>query len=173
MSVLLSWIQVYREMTEWAVLFSLVRENNFANDTVIVRDGFLRAKTFKGLFGKYTAGLEEGIKRQFEKNRRRIYIVGIAKHSKILQAYRLAMALRERCGTPTHAMSRVPRELEEKVYKWPSMLVAAVRENSFVAGKMFLVKFGSGLYDPVWAIDVFDLTGRRGLNGIWLFVRGC
>jgi hypothetical protein len=40
-------------MTEWAVLFSLLRKKDFGTDTVIVRDGFLRS-------------------------RRRLYLVGIA-----------------------------------------------------------------------------------------------
>ena len=58
-----SWVQVYREMTEWAVLFSLVREKDFGTDTVIVCDGFLRSKMFakdsggEGLFKKYREGL--------------------------------------------------------------------------------------------------------------------
>lgn len=57
-----SWVQVYREMTEWAVLFSLVCDRDFATDTVIVCDGFLRSKMFaRGLFKKYRTGLEEGI----------------------------------------------------------------------------------------------------------------
>jgi hypothetical protein len=86
-----SWINVYREMTEWAILFSILREKDFATDTVIVCDGFLRSKMFAGsLFGKLREGMEEAIRNNFERNKRRIYVVGIAKHSSVLQIYRMA-----------------------------------------------------------------------------------
>src|SRR4029077_14782438 len=64
-----SWVQVYRELMEWAVLFCLVREKDFGTDTVIVCDGFLRSKVFAGeLFRKYREGLDEAIKRQQDRN---------------------------------------------------------------------------------------------------------
>src|SRR5207249_2727751 len=89
-----SWVQVYRELMEWAVLFDLVRNRDFGTDTVIIRDGFLRSKVFaKDLFALYKRGLEEAIQAQYAKSRRRIYVAGIAKHSKVLQTYQLAMAL--------------------------------------------------------------------------------
>jgi hypothetical protein len=147
-----SWMNVYREMTEWAVLFDLVREKDFGTDTVIVCDGFLRSKMFAGkLFGKYREGLEEGIRRQFEKNRRRLYICGIAKSSGVLQTYRLAMALEGLMRNSYPCFVEVPISMEERVYVWDEW---AKRQDKFVAGKMFLVKFGGGTHDPVWAIDV-------------------
>jgi hypothetical protein len=150
-----SWVQVYREMTEWAVLFSLVREIPFGTDTVIVCDGFLRSKMFaKGLFRKYREGLEEGIQGQFQKNRRRLYIAGIAKHSKVLQVYRLAMAIEGVMRNAYPCYVAVPSELEEKVYKWSEYATGGGEGEGYVAGKMFLVKFGSSPYDPVWAIDL-------------------
>lgn len=153
-----SWVNVYREMTEWAVLFDLVREKDFATDTVIVRDGFLRSKMFKGkLFGECRRGLEDGIRRQFEKNKRRIYICGIAKHSSVLQAYRIAMALEGVMRNNYPCYVEVPTCMEERVYEWDEYVK---RLDKFVAGKMFLVKFGSGTYDPVWAADL--LHSQRG-----------
>src|SRR6266436_4612097 len=114
-----SWMNVYREMTEWAVLFELVREKDFGTDTVIVCDGFLRSKMFAGkLFGKYREGLEEGIRRQFEKNRRRLYICGIAKSSGVLQTYRLAMALEGVMRNSFPCFVEVPVIMEERVYEW-------------------------------------------------------
>ncbi len=153
-----SWTNVYREMTEWAVLFDLVREKDFATDTVIVHDGFLRSKMFKGkLFGTYRQGLEDGIRRQFEKNKRRVYICGIAKHSSVLQAYRLAMAIEGVMRNTYPCYVEVPIYMEERAYKWDEYVK---RSDKFVAGKMFLVKFGSGAYDPVWALDL--LLSQKG-----------
>jgi len=148
-----SWLNVYREMMEWAVLFELVREKDFGTDTVIVCDGFLRSKMFsKDLFGKYREGLEEGIRHQFEKSRRRIYVCGIAKRSGILQTYRIAMALEGVMRTTYPCFVEVPESMEERVYKWDEWFK---RSDKFVAGKMFLVKFGNGAHDPVWAVDIF------------------
>lgn len=149
-----SWVQVYRELTEWAVLLCLVLEKDFGTDTVIVCDGFLRSKVFarhqqRDLFPIYRAKLEEGIERQRDENRRLVYVVGIAKHSKVLQQYRLAMALEGILRTDYPAYVEVPRALEEKVYKWAEYARGDEREveggeiNKFVAGKMFFVKFGS------------------------------
>lgn len=147
-----SWINVYREMTEWAILFSILRERDFATDTVIVRDGFLRSKMFVGgLFGKLREGIEQAIQGQFERNKRRIYVVGIAKHSSVLQIYRMALALEGILKTTYPAYLDVPREMEKRAYKWDEYIE---RTDKFVAGKMFLVKFGSGPYDPIWAIDL-------------------
>jgi hypothetical protein len=150
-----SWVAVYKELTEWAVLFSLVREKDFGTDTIIVRDGFLRSKMFaRGLFEKYARGLEEGIRDQFERNRRRLYVVGIAKHSKVIHTYRVAMALDGVMRTAYPCYVEVPRQLEEKVYKWSEYATGGGEGESFVAGKMFLAKFGSSSQDPIWAVDL-------------------
>jgi hypothetical protein len=157
-----SWVQVYRELVEWAILFAIVREKDFATDTLIVFDGFLRSKVFaKELFQKYRAGIQEGIDHHCSVNKRRIYLVGVAKHSKVLSRYRLAMALEGIMQSPFPCYVEIPRELEEKAYVWSEYArgdesVAEGGEiNKFVAGKMFFVKFGRGPRDPVWPIDIF------------------
>ena len=157
-----SWVQVYRELVEWAVLFSLVREKDFGTDTLIVNDGLLRSKVFSSdLFKKYLQGMGEGIETHARKNRRKVYLAGIAKHSKVLARYRLAMALEGILATNYPAYLEIPRELEEKAYVWSEYARGDDRElenaevNKFVGGKMFFAKFGSGPRDPIWPIDVF------------------
>ncbi|ABA05215.1 conserved hypothetical protein [Nitrobacter winogradskyi Nb-255] len=157
-----SWVQVYRELVEWAILFAIVREKDFATDTLIVFDGFLRSKVFaKDLFQRYREGIQEGIDRHLKSNRRRVYLVGVAKHSKVLSRYRLSMALEGVMRSPFPCYVEIPRELEEKAYLWSEYARGddSVTEggeiNKFVGGKMFFVKFGSGPRDPVWPIDIF------------------
>ena len=156
-----SWVQVYRELMEWAVLFEVVRERDYGSDTVIVRDGFLRTKVFaRDLFKKYRAGLEEGLARQAGR-RRRLYLAGVAKHSKVLQRYRLAMAIEGVLRTGYPSFVEVPRQLERNVYVWEEYARGDESEmggeaNKFVAGKMFFVKFGERPHDPVWAIDLLE-----------------
>jgi hypothetical protein len=156
-----SWVQVYRELVEWAILYSIVRKKDFGTDTLIVCDGLLRSKVFAGdHFKQYLERMKNTIE-QLRKNRRRIYLVGVAKHSKVLARYRLAMAIEHVMTTDYPAYVEVPREIEEKAYVWSEYARGDDRElenaeiNKFVGGKMFLVKFGHGQRDPVWPIDIF------------------
>lgn len=151
-----SWVQVYRELVEWVILFSIMREKDFATDTLIVFDRFLRSKVFaRDLFRRYRNGIQEAADRHFRTNRRRIYLVGVAKHSKVLSRYRLAMALERVMQSPFPYYVEIPRELEEKTYVWSEYVrgddrvVEGGEVNKFVAGKMFFIKFGNGPRDLV------------------------
>src|SRR5690606_25134316 len=104
---------------------------------------------------------EARIQVQYDKKRRRIYLVGIAKRSKVLERYRLAMALEGVLQTGYPAYTPVPRDIEERAYVWSEYARGEDREvkgreiNKFVGGKMFLVKFGPRPRDPVWPVDIF------------------
>jgi hypothetical protein len=37
------WILVYRDLMEWAILFSIVQSKDFGTDTIVIRDGLLRS----------------------------------------------------------------------------------------------------------------------------------
>lgn len=158
-----SWIQVYRELVEWAVLLRLVRNKDFGSDTLIVWDGLLRSKVFsKGLFVRYRQLVDEAISDQWNRKRRRIYVVGVAKHSSVISRYRLAMALEDVLTVRYPCYAAVPRDIEEKAYKWSEYargddrnLENITEANNMVAGKMFLTKFGSGTRDPIWPVDIW------------------
>jgi len=156
-----SWVQVYRELFEWAILFSILKKD-FGTDTLIICDGLLRSKVFAGdNFARLIAGIKERIDQQWARHRRRVYIAGVAKHSKVLARYRLAMALEKVLQTDYPAFVEVPRDVEEKAYVWSEFARGDDREsegreiNKFVGGKMFLVKFGSHPRDHVWPVDIF------------------
>ena len=156
-----SWIQVYRELVEWATLFSILKKD-FGNDTLVVYDGLLRSKVFaKDLFQRLLQGMHAQIMEKQQKNQRRTYLVGVAKHSKVLSRYRLAMALEKVLQVDYPAYVEVPRDIEEQAYIWSEYARGDDRVgengeiNKFVGGKMFLVKFGSHRRDPVWPVDVF------------------
>ncbi len=157
-----SWVQVYRELVEWAVLFSLL-EKDYGTDTLIVYDGLLRSKVFaKDLFAKLRTGIEERIDAKWQKSRRRLYIAGVAKHSKVLTRYRLAMVLEGVLQVDYPAYVEIPREIEERAYLWSEFARGDDREeeggeiNKMVAGKMFFVKFGNQRRDPIWPVDIFQ-----------------
>jgi hypothetical protein len=158
-----SWVQVYRELAEWAVLYTVIKTRQFGTDTLIVFDGLLRSKVFGGDgFRRYLTNLESLVAKHLSDDRRRIFLVGLAKHSKVLARYRLAMALEGVLTTDYPAYVEVPREIEERAYVWSEYARGDDREldggevNKFVGGKMFLVKFGSGRRDPIWPVDIFS-----------------
>jgi hypothetical protein len=161
-----SWVQTYRELHEWAILLDIIESKEFATDTILVVDGFLRTKIFAGaLFRNYLDMIDEAAEKHRQKNRG-IYIAGIAKKSKVLSRYRLAMALENVLRTNYPAYVAVPRALEEKTYQWSEY--ARGQDNAdpeqeaakFVGGNMYFVKFGSRPTDPIWPIDVLTSQVR-------------
>lgn len=158
----LSWVQVYRELVEWAALFSIVHKHDFGTDTLLVNDGLLRSTIFaRDLFHTYLLGIQEGIEQQWQKNKRQLYLVGVAKQSKVLSRYRLAMTLEKILTTTYPAYLPIPREIEDNAYRWSAYTRGDDREvegreiSKFAGGKMFFVKFGSGARDPLWPVDIF------------------
>ncbi|MCW5955239.1 MAG: hypothetical protein KIT61_01555 [Pyrinomonadaceae bacterium] len=158
-----TWTQVYRELVEWATLFSIIKNKSFGTDTLFVFDGLLRSKVFaKDLFKKLREGISDAIDKQWKDSRRRIYLAGVAKHSQVLTRYRLAMALENVLVTDYPAYAEVPRDIETKAYVWSeyargddNMPTDEGEVNKFVGGSMFLVKFGAGTRDPIWPVDIF------------------
>ncbi len=157
-----SWVEAYRELVEWAILFSIVREKDFGTDTLIVFDGLLRSKVFaRGLFIKYLQGIHEGITLQSQRNHRMIYLAGVAKRSKVLARYRLAMALEGILTTSYPAYVAVPTDIEERAHirtdylREDNRAIEGSAVNNFIGGSMFFVKFGSSPRDPIWPIDIY------------------
>jgi hypothetical protein len=163
-----SWVLVYRDLCEWAVLYDRICYHQFATDTLIVRDGLLRSKLFRGeLFAEFRKRLERAIEQIREKDRRWVYLIGIAKHSKVLTRYQLAMTI-ERIMVPGEARYvRIPRDLEAKAYVWPEYARGAEAEGEggeapkYVAGDMYFVRFGKTKGDPVWAVDIFSCEAKK------------
>lgn len=158
-----SWVLVYRDLCEWAVLYDRICYHTFATDTLVVRDGLLRSKIFaKENFIKLRKGMEAGMEKALKADKRKIYLVGLAKHSKVIARYQLAMTLEDvfPIGEPKYVP--IPRELEAKAYVWPEYARGAAEEDEtkeapkFVAGKLFLVRFGGRSGDPIWAVDLFE-----------------
>lgn len=155
------WVEVYRELVEWAILFSILKKD-FGTDTLIVCDGLLRSTVFaEDLFQRLIRAMRDRIEDQWIRSRRRLYLAGVAKHSKVLSRYRLAMALEGILQSDYPAFVEVPRELEERSYIHPEYAQGDDRlddgkeRNRFAGGKMFLVKFGAHRRDPVWPVDIF------------------
>ena len=114
-----SWVQVYRELTEWAVLLKLATELHYGTDTVIVADGTLRSKVFqKRTVREIPRNLAEAIQEHEREHRRRIYIAGVVKHSKVLQ--RIASRWRSRAYFVLTSLRtwKCPASWKMKSYVW-------------------------------------------------------
>jgi hypothetical protein len=149
------WIQEYRNIAEWAVLLQMVRRRDYGSDTLIVRDGPLREKMFvDGAFGKYVDLMNEAIG-YHRKRRCKVYIVGVIKHSKVLQRYRLAMALEGILRSHFPAYAPITTELLKGSYRWKEWFEIPNATEFMVAGQMFLVKFGPAPQDSIWVVDIW------------------
>lgn len=158
-----SWVLVYRDLCEWAALYERICYREFATDTIFVRDGLLRSKLFRQeLFIDFRRRIEAAILRIRHTMQRKVFLVGLAKRSKVLERYNLAIAL-ERLFVPGAARYvRVPRELEANAYVWPEYARGIETEGGegeapkFVAGDMYFVRFGTKSADPIWTVDVLS-----------------
>jgi hypothetical protein len=156
-----SWTQVYRELTEWAALLDLLKKD-YGSDTLIVFDGLLRSKVFRGTLFRDLGTLFQREIERHRQSRRNVYLVGVAKHSKVIERYRLAMKI---CGIlrgSFPAYVEVPYKIEAKAYVWPEYARGEEEAEEggeaakFLIGKMFLVKFGRRPSDSVWPVDIFQ-----------------
>lgn len=157
-----SWVQVYRDLCEWAVLYDRVCYANFATDTLLVRDGLLRSKLFRhDGFQRMTDLMQVAIDRIQAVERRKVFLVGLAKHSKVLDRYGLSLRLENVFQPGDARFVAVPRAMEAKAYVWQEWARGAQdvqpgREAAkFVAGNMYFVRFGPMATDPIWAVDLF------------------
>jgi hypothetical protein len=156
-----SWVLVYRELVEWAILYERIRNGNFVTDTLIAIDGLLRSKVFSGtLFISLIEKIQESIKRIKQEQKRQVYLVGVSKTSKVLDRYRLAMMLEGIMREPRPVFVRVPRKIEELAYTWPEYTRRPGDEEDggeaakYVGGYLFLAKFGPSPSDPIWPVDL-------------------
>ena len=163
-----TWPLVYRDLCSGQCSTTSSATNEWGSDTLIIRDGLLRSTIFAQdqllrLYGLMKAAVE----RTKRERKRDVFLVGLAKHSRVIERYRLAMAVEDvfPAGQPCYAP--VPLELQVKVYDWPEYVWSpeddpADREKPKTnMGAMYLVRFGRQSYDPVWTVDLLHFQAAR------------
>jgi len=152
------WVEVYRDLCEWATLYDLVCYHDFAADTLVVRDGLLRARIFPGdTLARIGRLMRAAIDRQARENRRRVWLVGLAKNTKVLDHYRLAMSLAGIFDHGTPCFVQVPVRMQDSVYRSQDYLRDpddATGSRVGNIGQMYFVRFGARQGDPVWTADL-------------------
>jgi hypothetical protein len=152
------WFGTYRDLCEWATLYELICSRRFAQDTLLIHDGLLRCILFTGgLFIRMYELIREHIDRVYREDRRRVWLVGLAKKAEVLEQYRLAISLSRIFERGVPCFTAVPEALQNRVYRWPEYVRSPGDERTrFNMGAMHFVRFGSRSGDPVWTVDLLD-----------------
>ncbi len=158
-------VRIYRDIVEWAVLYDLLKYREWGSDTIIVREGMLRTRSFKlTVFPEIDRLIREAQKKHKEDNVS-VSIVGVAKQSAVLSRLAVALELEGALYKPFPCYVKVPDHIAEDCYNfdhtWLDTLEDSVPDEKGqhryqAMGKLFLVKFGNRPYDPVWPVDIAD-----------------
>ncbi|MCX8081666.1 MAG: hypothetical protein N3F09_10570 [Bacteroidia bacterium] len=158
-------IRVYRDIIEWAVLYDLMKYREWGSDTIIVREGMLRTKSFKrDIFPKIDHLIREAYK-EHKKRNITVSMVGVAKQNAVLSRLSVALELEETFHKPYPCYVQVPKDIEEKCYNfdrtWLDTLETSEpnEDGKYLyqsMGKLFLVKFGNRPFDPIWPVDIAE-----------------
>jgi len=160
-------IRCYRDIVEWAVLYDLITNPGlqWGSDTILVRDGLLRTKSFtRSVFPKIDAKIRGGVATHLAKNVR-LSLVGVAKQSAVLGKLALALELEGTFQRDYPCYVRVPGDIEEDCYNYDRTWLDTYESSepddkgrklyqSF--GNLYLVKFGDKPLDPVWPVDIAE-----------------
>jgi hypothetical protein len=158
-------IRIYRDIVEWAVLYELMKYREWGSDTIIIREGMLRTKSFKReVFPK----IDKLIREAYNAHKRKkitVSMVGVAKQSAVLSRLSVALELEETLHKPYPCYVNVPKNIEEECYNFDRTWLDTL-DNSEPSedgkylyqamGKLFLVKFGNRPFDPVWPVDIAE-----------------
>jgi hypothetical protein len=158
-------VRIYRDIVEWAVLYDLMKYREWGSDTIIVREGMLRTKSFKrNVFPRIDQLIREAHQNHKQKNIS-VSLVGVAKQSAVLSRLSVALELEEAMHKAFPCYVQVPSDIEADCYNfdrtWLDTLETSEpdEEGTYLyqsIGKLFLVKFGDRPFDPVWPVDIAE-----------------
>lgn len=160
-------LRCYRDIVEWAVLYDFITNPNvqWGTDTILVRDGLLRTKSFtREVFPAIDARIRQGVADHAKRNVN-LSIVGVAKQSAVLSRLAVALELEETFHRPYPCYVRVDPDIEADCYNfdrtWLDTYETAEDDDQErrlyqSMGSLFLAKFGDRPFDPVWPVDVAE-----------------
>lgn len=160
-------IRCYRDIVEWAVLYDLVTNpsTQWGSDTILVRDGLLRTKSFRrDIFPEIERLLRTGVTAHAKRNIT-LSLVGVAKQSAVLSRLAVALELEATFHKPYPCYVQVDRDIEEACYNFDRTWLDTYESSEpdeegkklyQALGKLFLAKFGDRPFDPVWPVDIAE-----------------
>jgi len=157
-------VRIYRDIVEWAVLYELLHKE-WGSDTIILREGMLRTKSFKkNIF----PSIDKRIRSICQKHKNEhvnVSIVGVAKQNAVLSRLATALELEATFHKPFPCYVEVPLTIEKECYNfdrtWLDTLETSEpnEEGNYSyqsIGKSYLVKFGERPFDPVCPVDLVE-----------------
>lgn len=160
-------MRCYRDIVEWAVLYDLVANPNlqWGNDTILVRDGLLRTKSFtRDMFPLLDRNIRAGVDAH-AKRKVQLSLVGVAKQSAVLSRLAVALELEATFHKPYPCFVRVAADIEAECYNfdrtWLDTYETTEEDDTGrklyqSLGRLYLVKFGDRPMDPVWPVDIAE-----------------
>jgi hypothetical protein len=160
-------IRCYRDIVEWAVLYDLAANPalQWGGDTILVRDGLLRTKSFKrDVFPQIDARLRSAISGHAKRNVV-LSLVGVAKQSAVMGRLAVALEIEGTFHKDFPCCVQVDPDFEADCYNFDRTWLGTyettepeddARRLYQSLGRMFLVKFGDRPLDPVWPVDVAE-----------------
>jgi hypothetical protein len=158
-------MRCYRDIVEWAVLYDLAANPaiQWGVDTILVRDGLLRTKSFKrDVFPQIDRRLRTAFEQHAQRNVT-LSLVGVAKQNAVLSRLAVALEIEGAFHRPYPCYVEVPPDIEEKMYNfdltWLDTYETTEEDENGrklyqSLGQLFLVKFGDRPLDPVWPVDL-------------------
>jgi hypothetical protein len=158
-------MRCYRDIMEWAVLYDLVANPaiQWGGDTILVRDGLLRTKSFnRESFPLLDLKLRGGVAAHQSRNVN-LSLVGVAKQSAVLGRLAVALELEGTFHRDYPCYTKVPKDIEEDCYNFDRTWLDTYETSDpneeghhlyQSLGNMYLAKFGDRAFDPVWPVDI-------------------
>lgn len=159
-------LRAYRDIIEWAVLYEMIcdQHSQWGGDTILVRDGLLRTKTFRrDVFPKIRQRIIAGVEAHAKRNVK-VSLVGVAKQSAVLSRLAVALELEGVFYKNYPCYVEIPKDIEADCYNFDrtwlfnyEMAETEEEQQQFQnMGCLHLVKFGNNPMDPVWPVDIAD-----------------
>lgn len=152
-----SFLQVYRDVIEWAVLLDMAWRPTIGK-TLLIRDSLLRTKYFR-----YSGEIEKSafgrLRKSFKNSHdeKGTFLVGVAKQSKILTYLSLALTLEGTLRKPYPCFIEIPKEVEKEAYTFAKTWMEG---PSF--GTLHLVKLNPDPGGVIYPVEIPEwLMGRR------------
>lgn len=159
-------VRTYRDIVEWAVLYDLIKYREWGSDTIIIREGLLRTKSFElTVFPLIDLQIRAACEKHKKERNVNVSIVGVAKQSSVLTQLSVAIELEEALHKDYACYVKVPKDIEADCYNYNlTWLETASTKKESKDGKMryqsfgnlYLVKFGDRPFDPIWPVDIAE-----------------
>jgi len=159
-------VRTYRDIVEWSVLYDLIKYREWGSDTIIIREGLLRTKSFElTIFPLIDQEIRKACDKHKKEKNVNISIVGVAKQSAVLSKLSIALELEETLHKYFPCYVKVPKDIEADCYNFNETWLETastkkeskdgiMRYQSF--GNLYLVKFGDRPFDPIWPVDIAE-----------------